>query len=110
MTFGQPFNDLELENYLLKIGASKARTRRIPSAPVLAARKLGGRLFGSVFAGPVGECLRRSVDRAQDESATLRIRLVLSDCPELAGLPWEFLYDSADNSFLALSGGTPVVR
>jgi hypothetical protein len=110
VTFAHPFSDLELENFLLKMGRSRGRTRRIESAPVVAAKEFGGRLFAAVFTGQVGECLRRSVDRAQDEDATLRIRLRLSDCPDLADLPWEFLYDKDDDWFVALSGATPVIR
>jgi len=110
VTFTQPFSDLELENFLLRMGRSRGRTRRIESTSVTAAKQFGGRLFSAVFTGQVGECLRRSVDRAQDEDATLRIRLRLADCPELADLPWEFLYDKDDDWFVALSGATPVVR
>ena len=40
----------------------------------------------------------------------LRIRLRLSECSELADLPWELLYDRGDDWFLALSDRTPVVR
>jgi hypothetical protein len=108
--FDRPFSELELENFLLKIGRPRVRTRRVEAAPVAAAKQFGGRLFSAVFTGPVGECLRRSADRAQGEDATLRIRLRLSDCPELADIPWEFLYDQDDDWFVALSGATPVVR
>ena len=109
--FKRPFGDLELENLLLKIGGrSWARTRRVDTAPVAAAKQLGGRLFQSVFTGPVGECLRRSTDRVHDDGATLRIRLRLSDCLELATMPWEFLYDKDNDWFVALSDATPVVR
>lgn len=110
VTFDRLFSDLELENFLLKMGRSRGQTRRIESAPVTAAKQFGDRLFAAVFTGQVGECLRRSVDRAQDEGAMLRIRLWLSDCPELGDLPWEFLYDKEDDWFVALSGATPVVR
>ena len=110
VTFRRPFSDLELENFLLRLGRSRGRTRRIESAPVTAAKEFGGRLFAAVFTGQVGECLHRSVDRAQDDDATLRIRLRLSDCPELADIPWEFLYDKDDDWFIALSDVTPVVR
>ena len=30
--------------------------------------------------------------------------------PQLAGLPWEYLYQAEGRGFLALSGRTPVVR
>ncbi len=110
VTFARPFTDLELENFVLKVGRFRARTRIVEPAPVAAAKLFGGKLFDAVFTGPVGECLRRSLDRAQQEQAALRIRLRLSDCSELANLPWELLYDRSDNWFLALSDHTPVVR
>lgn len=110
VAFAPPFTDLELENFILKVGRFRARTRRVESAPVAAAKLFGGQLFDAVFTGSVGECLRRSLDRAQHEQATLRIRLRLSDCSELADLPWELLYDRSDDWFLALSDHTPVVR
>ncbi len=34
----------------------------------------------------------------------------LNDAPQLAGLPWEYLYDAEGQGFLALSARTPVVR
>ena len=94
----------------MKVGRFKARTRRVDAPPVAAAKVFGGRLFDAVFTGTVGECLRRSLDRAQGEQLALRLRLRLGDCPELADLPWELLYDRADDWFLALSDHTPVIR
>ena len=110
VTFGSVLSDLELENFVLKVGRFRSRTRRVEAAPVAAAKQVGGRLFEAVFAGQMGECLRRSLDRARDEEAALRIRLRLSGCPELADLPWELLYDRDDDWFLALSDRTPIVR
>jgi hypothetical protein len=54
--------------------------------------------------------LRSSVEQTQERDRGLRIRLRLTDAPELADLPWEFLYDSAHNHFLTTSNQTPVVR
>jgi hypothetical protein len=108
--FDAPFTDLELENFALKVGRFRARTRRVEAAPVTAAKDVGSRLYNAVFADAVHECLRRSLDHARDENAQLRIRLRLSDCPELANLPWEMLYDQGDDWFIALSNMTPVVR
>ena len=108
--FARPFNDLELKNLVLEMGQFRVRARRAEAAPVAAAKQAGRRLFEAVFTGAVGECLRRSQDRAQEQNAALRIRLRLADCPELAVLPWELLYDRSDDWFLALSDHTPVVR
>jgi CHAT domain-containing protein/thiol-disulfide isomerase/thioredoxin len=110
VTFSRPFTDLELENFVLKVGQFRTRTRRSEAAPVAAAKEAGGRLFDAVFSGVVGECLRRSSDAASSEQAALRIRLRLADCQELAVLPWELLYDRSDDWFLALSDRTPVIR
>jgi CHAT domain len=108
--FDEPFSEMELENFALKVGRFRARTRRVESAPVAAAKDVGSRLYNAVFADAVHECLRRSLDHARDQNAQLRIRLRLSDCPELANLPWEMLYDRGDDWFIALSNATPVVR
>ena len=108
--FDAPFTDLELENFALKVGRFRARTRRVEAAPVAAAKDVGSRLYNAVFADEVRECLRRSLDHAREENAQLRIRLRLSDCPELANLPWEMLYDQGDDWFIALSNMTPVIR
>jgi hypothetical protein len=40
----------------------------------------------------------------------LRIRLRLTGLPELANMPWEFLYDERAERFLALSYKTSIVR
>jgi CHAT domain len=108
--FDAPFTELELENLTLKVGRFRARTRRVESAPVAAAKDVGSRLYSAVFADEVHECLQRSLDHARNHTAQLRIRLRLSDCPELANLPWEMLYDQGDDWFIALSNTTPIVR
>jgi tetratricopeptide (TPR) repeat protein len=74
-------------------------------------RTFGERLFKTVFDDDVYSYLRQS----QDETARLgadglRIRLLLTDVPELANLPWEYLYDPTHDQFLSLSTKTPIVR
>ncbi len=110
VTFTRPLTDLELENFALKVSRFRARTRRVEAAPGVAAKDLGRRLFGALFTGAIGECLHRSLDRAEHLDATLRIRLRFADCHELNDLPWELLYDPDEDWFLALSDRTPVVR
>ena len=74
-------------------------------------RTLGQVLFEAVFHGEVYSLLRRSQDEVARQGADgLRIRLLLTDVPALAELPWEILYDPARNQFLSLSTQTPVVR
>lgn len=107
-----PFSDLELENFLLKVGRPRRQATRGEATPEAeAVRDFGGRLFEAVFRDDLRAALTASLDQveAQDDTG-LRLRLRLSDCPELADLPWEYLYDRDARRFLALSQWTPVVR
>jgi hypothetical protein len=108
--FTLPFSELELENFLLRVGRTRRGVRRLESPEMEAARAFGGRLFRAVFGGEVRSCLRSSLNEARQQGAGLRIRLRLADVPELVDLPWEYLYDSALDRFLVLSVDTPLVR
>jgi hypothetical protein len=110
-TFALPFSEDRLENLVLKLGFARGATRRIGSAEMDAARELGGKLFDAVFAGELRSCLRASLEAARGREDTgLRIRLRLQDAPELADVPWEYLYDRSQDRFLAQSVETPLVR
>jgi hypothetical protein len=51
------------------------------------------------------------IDRGGPDSYRARVlRSPAGECPELAGLPWEFLYDPRHNRFLAQSRHSPLVR
>lgn len=108
--FTLPFSDLELENFLLRMGQQRRGVRRAGSPEVETARAFGARLFDALFAGEARACLRSSLDEATGQGKGLRIRLRLNDAPELADIPWEYLYNPALNRFLALSATTPLVR
>ena len=108
--FSLPFSDLELENFLLKIGHTRRDTRRLESRNVELAKDFGRRLFEATFGDEVRSCLRQSLDMASQQDTGLRLRLHLTGAPELADLPWEFLYDPSLNRFFVLSGKTPLVR
>ena len=108
--FTLPFSELELENFVLKVGQGRRRTRgpgRPENAPL---KDFGGRLYGAVFQDELREVLQRSLSLTRAQQAGMRLRLRLADTPELAGLPWEFLYDPRHNRFLAQSRRTPLVR
>ena len=108
--FSLPFSDLEIENFLLKIGHTRRNTRRLESRNVELAKDFGRRLFEATFGDEVRSCLRQSLDMASQQDTGLRLRLHLTGAPELADLPWEFLYDPSLNRFFVLSGKTPLVR
>ncbi len=101
--FAWPFSESDRARYAQ--GAANADA--LPTD----AQEFGSRLFQAIFGGDVGICLRRSLDEALRRQVGLRIRLRFDrDVPELANLPWEYLYAEAEQRFLALSDATPVVR
>jgi hypothetical protein len=102
--FKNPFTDHELERFLDLLGRPGQNTQAAEDA----SRDFGGRLFRAVFADKVNTCLQVSLSEVGEECG-LRIRLHLSDVPELAALPWEYLYDPELGS-LSRSSKTPIVR
>ena len=95
--FQQPISDSELAEFPAGLVPGIALDRNlvpnIPAAvstkaPIELARTLGTRLFNALFDGPVGTCLRRSIDKTNDRDERLRVRLRLSEAPELNRLPW----------------------
>jgi hypothetical protein len=109
--FNMPFSELELDNFLLRVGRTRRGLRAASSSEIEAAKLFGEKLFTIVFGDKVGDCLYRSLDEANRQQAKgLRIRLRLDDAPEIADLPWEYLYNPSKDDFLALSIETPIVR
>jgi len=72
-------------------------------------KELGSRLFQDLFAGDLLELFRSLQDEAHSRKSCLRILLNI-DSPELAQLPWEYLYDAQHHQFLSLSVETPLIR
>lgn len=110
-SFDLPFSDLEVENFILRMGRNRGRNvRRLESSEMEAAREFGGRLYQAVFQDQIASCLQGSLSEARARGQGLRVRLRLSETPELMDLPWEFLYNASLNRFFSLSVDTPVVR
>ena len=108
--FRLPWSDLELENFLLRIGYRPRSVRRIDSPQTAAVKEFGSRLYKALFTDQLEATLLRSLSEAAAQGVGLRIRIRLTDAPALAVLPWEFLYDGVRNRFLCLSERTPIVR
>jgi DNA-binding beta-propeller fold protein YncE len=87
--------------------ASSATVRRSPTDEERPVQQLGGLLFDAVLAGPGRGMLAASRHQADREGRQLRIVLQVRP-PELARLPWEFLFDSRDDDYVCLSA--PLVR
>ncbi len=110
--FKLPFSDDRLELLVQKLGGHlRSNVRSFHKAEMEAAQELGGKLFDSVFSSDVLGCFRSSLDEvSRSEETGLRIKLRLQEVPELADLPWEFLFDSSLNRFIAQSNQTPIIR
>ncbi|WP_239342008.1 CHAT domain-containing protein [Frankia sp. CiP3] len=109
IAFHQPVTDAELEAFqkvVVRPSTPNAQERKADEQKV---KELGRRLFDAMFTGVILRCYERSIDAALNENYGLRIRLRMTQCPELAALPWEYLC-SPNGSFLALSETTSVVR
>jgi hypothetical protein len=95
---------------------SQADTAHIPISPAtslqsqLPRKQLGEHLFTHVFHGSLRQCLLNSLHHVKHNNMGLRILLRLNEVPELAILPWEYLYAPSPYGFLTLSADTPIVR
>ncbi len=75
-------------------------------------KHLGTLLFDSVFKDSVRDLLSASLGaiRRSNSSEKLRLQLNLTNAPELATLPWEYVYNKATRHFYAQTVETPIVR
>lgn len=86
------------------------RVKALPAPP----RTLGRQVFSGVFKNRVKEVFRlsRQAVLAQGDGLRLRLRFAPRDpqAAYLAALPWEWLWDSEEETFLATNLQTPVIR
>ena len=92
-------------------GASAANGADARPSPATDAdvKALGADLFEALFRGSIRALLASSQREAEGRHDGLRIRLRL-EAPDLAALPWEFLYDGDRGDYLTLAASTPLVR
>ena len=73
-------------------------------------RGFGSALFDAVFRGAVLRSLRDCLAAQSEVGRGLRLRVRLTDVPELAHLPWEVLYDPERHRFPSQYAKYPTVR
>jgi hypothetical protein len=101
-------SQLDIERFRHTIDPRSRRVRG-RSRYLEAATKFGGDLFeGLVDTASVREAYTAARRDASRAGRGLRMTLSLGTTPELAGIPWEFLYDRP--RFLAQHVNSPVVR
>jgi formylglycine-generating enzyme required for sulfatase activity len=108
-----PYDELALQkrlvvvqNALLDSGGGPGQS---PSPEVLVVRDFGRDLFDALFTGEVRRCYEQSIEQARQEDKGIRLKLRFQP-PDLAALPWEFLYDPRRAEYICLSRNTPLVR
>jgi GNAT superfamily N-acetyltransferase len=108
-----PFDEQSLENQLLTLENAVLRsavtTRRAESPPLATVRDFGQRLFNAVFEGRIRSLFDRTVAKADESGRGTRLRLRIVP-PEMAALPWEFLYNPERDEFLCVLRHRPIVR
>jgi WD40 repeat protein len=106
-----PFGEEEIEDRLRALQTtliwSTARTRRVISEVEQPVLQFGAALFDALIAGDVRVLVGASRDRAAQEGKRLRLVLRIRP-PELSRLPWEFLYNTGADEYLALT--MPLLR
>jgi hypothetical protein len=108
-----PFRSQLLERHLEELRIAllhhAGSRREEPAGGERVAREFGRGLFDALFADEVGILYDSSRHQAAAEGKVLRLKLRIEP-PELAFLPWEFLYDSHLGEFVCLSHATPLAR
>ncbi len=98
--------DVHKEEFQTKLVRVRGRESNFPLR-----RDFGGLLFDALFTGDVRDRWRGSISRLKDSYRPTGLRLLLRiPDAELAGLPWELLYDRQASSFLGATATQSVVR
>lgn len=96
----------DLEIALLRSGGSR---RQILTPEEAAVQGFGKDLFDALLSGEARSLYDMSVQQAREDGKGLRLKLRILP-PELARLPWEYIYDDRHAEYVTLSRETPVVR
>ncbi len=108
-----PFDKLALENRLKDLqiallrSGGKHRKTLLPEEQAI--QDFGRTLFDALVIGEVRSRYDMSQREAAQKDMGLRLKLRIQS-PELAVLPWEFLYDFRQAEYVCLSRNTPIVR
>jgi hypothetical protein len=110
-TMRLPFGQEEIESRLRALQTaiiwSAAKTRRVISEIEQPVQQFGAALFDALIADDVRVLVGASRDRATHDGKRLRLVLRIRP-PELSRLPWEFLYNTGGDEYLALT--MPLLR
>jgi hypothetical protein len=105
--FVLPFSQSDLSSFVAQLLQTPNRQSAFFQKSV---KVFGGAIYDALFAGDLRVSLGRCLDEAREQGVPLRIKLRLHESPELADLPWEFLYAASSDRFLVLDNDTPLVH
>ena len=109
-----PYDGIVLENHLLKLTnavlGSASQRRDAESNGAKDVREFGSQLFNALITGGIRDRYDAARSDASQQRIECRILLHIEEAMELAGLPWEFIFDTREDQFPCLSRNTPVVR
>ena len=108
-----PFDELALASRLkdleIALLRSGGKRRTTPSTEESTVQEFGQKLFDALLSGEIRSRYDVSQREASRRGLGMRIKLRIQ-APELASLPWEFLYDGRRAEYVCLSTQTPLVR
>ena len=108
-----PFSELELENRIqalqIALLRSSEKRRRILDSHEQTVQEFGRNLFDLLLIGEVRTRYDVSLREATRQEMGLRLKLRIRS-PELAMVPWEFMYDLRQGEYVCLSRSSPLVR
>jgi Tol biopolymer transport system component len=107
MTF--PFDDQELQEHLERVQHALVGSGQVRRQAAHAVEEFGTKLFEALFIADLRSCYDVSLREASRQEKGLRVKLRIQ-APNLAALPWEFLYDPRQGEYVCLSMYTPLVR
>lgn len=108
-----PFDELALASRLkdlqIALLRSGGKRRQTLSSEESIVQEFGQKLFDALMSGEIRSRYDVSQREAAQRGLGMRIKLRIQ-APELASLPWEFLYDGRRAEYICLSTQTPLVR
>lgn len=108
-----PFDKLALENRLkdlqIALLRSGAKRRRVLLPEEQTVQQFGSELFEALFTNEIRNRYDVSLREAAHQTKGLRLNFRIRS-PELATLPWEYLYNTRLGEYISFSRNTPIVR
>ncbi len=103
---GEVSGELHWQNNQIKLSLQLINSGQTNSELLKA---LGSQLYQALFPDKINARFHATIAAAQANQESIRLRLIF-ESPELASLPWEFLYDEDTNTFLGNNTETVVSR